>query len=711
MVEREPNNTMAAAQALPRVPEIDVIVDGDVSSPGDRDWFRLDLRAGDVLGAALAGQSGLNPAMRLVDSAAQLLVSNDNAFFTGGQLLPPESPLPRDQSHGQNAELYYVVSAAGTYFIEVAASADASAGKYKLDLVVARPGLEKEPVGTRQILFLDFDGATVNFTQFAGDEVTGTKRLAPLSSFLTDWGLSPADENAVIDGVMAKVTAKLSAYVRGNGLNGDFALTGIPGQFDIEIRNSRDHPDEFGKNRFVSRVVVGGTEAQVGHAGLAQDVDVGNFKTDDEAVATLDRLTRGLARIPIRPPATTIDFLTEGIATLVAHEAGHLFGSFHTDQSPTDIFAGTGNLMDPNYTAHVGPDNIFGTGDDADMQLGVDGYLSSEVFRGVNDTLNTVSFGLSTGRRTEPGPAPMSPAAARPAAVPGTGSAAFAAASVGESGVGTPAGFGPVTQDPADRSPDWPSSGHDQSNTGYNAAERAISAGTVAGLTVSRQHGPASVVGTPIISEGVVYLADSFGVVYAKNAVTGTPIWANDVSDALDPIFGASFQAAPVVTRDAVFLAGSDAFVYRLDRRTGALEWKTRVDDNPNALTQSDPLVFEGQVLVGVASHENEEPGADPTDNFMLRGSVVGLDAETGAVVWQTFTTSDQALAHPKFGAGVGVWSSPAVDPRTGRLFVGTGNYYEPGSDDPSPPSRRDTDLSDSLLSLGTKNGKVKDSR
>ena len=145
--------------------------------------------------------------------------------------------------------------------------------------------------------------------------------------------------------------------------------------------------------------------------------------------------------------------------------------------------------------------------------------------------------------------------------------------------------------------------------------------------------------------------------------------------------------------------------------RTGALEWSTRVDDNPNALIQSDPIVFDGQVLVGVSSHENEEPGADPTDNFTLRGSIVALDAETGAIVWQTFTTSDQTLEHPKFGAGVGVWSSPAIDPRTERLFIGTGNYYEPGSDNPSPPSRHDKDLSDSLVTLSTKNGKVKDHR
>ena len=52
MVEAEPNNTTAAAQSLPRVLGTNVIVAGDVSSPGDRDWFRVDLHAGDVIGRA-----------------------------------------------------------------------------------------------------------------------------------------------------------------------------------------------------------------------------------------------------------------------------------------------------------------------------------------------------------------------------------------------------------------------------------------------------------------------------------------------------------------------------------------------------------------------------------------------------------------------------------------------------------------------------------
>jgi hypothetical protein len=222
-----------------------------------------------------------------------------------------------------------------------------------------------------------------------------------MAAFLPNWGLTAADENAIIDSILARVTDKLSTYVQAHGLNGDFGHTGIPGQFDIEIRNSRDDRDEFGKNPFVSRVVVGGvldpafTDLLF---GLAQDIDVGNFKTDDEAVASVDWIEAALANIPIQPPKTKIDFIGEALSILVVHEFGHIAGCFHTDQSPTDLFAGKPNLMDPYIVATNGPDFIYGTADDIHLRFGVDKYSSAEPFRGIDDTLNTIAFGLSTGK-------------------------------------------------------------------------------------------------------------------------------------------------------------------------------------------------------------------------------------------------------------------------------------------------------------------------
>jgi hypothetical protein len=57
----------------------------------------------------------------------------------------------------------------------------------------------------------------------------------------------------------------------------------------------------------------------------------------------------------------------------------------------------------PALIATFGPDGIFGNEDDGDLKLGVGSYWALESFRGRDDTLNTVAFGLSTGQ----GPAEM----------------------------------------------------------------------------------------------------------------------------------------------------------------------------------------------------------------------------------------------------------------------------------------------------------------
>src|SRR5262245_26056681 len=236
LVEVEPNDSPAAAQALPRVPDVHVIVDGDISA-GDRDWFRLSLQAGDVVGVALDSLSPLNPALRLVDAGGNLLIRNDNSNFFGLHFLPHASPLPANIDNRLGAEVYYVVRTAGTYYLEASAAGDASTGKYKMDMVVARPGLEREPVGTKQVLFVDFDGASVNFSNFShADHDGGTRRLSPLSAFLGEWGLTPADEGAVIDATLAIMRARLSGDIRALGLNGDYAATGRPGDLDVVAR-------------------------------------------------------------------------------------------------------------------------------------------------------------------------------------------------------------------------------------------------------------------------------------------------------------------------------------------------------------------------------------------------------------------------------------------------------------------------------------------
>ena len=276
---------------------------------------------------------------------------------------------------------------------------------YDLDLQVLRPNLESEPVGTHQILFLDFDGAFVDTSEFRPDG--DVRELSPLVDFVPDLGLDAEhDLDAIIDAIVATVEENLSLDVRESGLNGDFDASGRAGEFDIEILNSRDHGEQFG-NAHVSRVVIGGTVEEFGidTVGLSCSIDVGNFDTEETAVVLLDMLTApdppswntaSLNAVPIDPSADKIDLVGRAIGNIASHEAGHLFATWHTwNGNHRNVLMDTGGDYAAGYG--LGPDGVFGTADDIDVDFGYDVFSPSEPYQGMQDSLVGLAYGLSTG--------------------------------------------------------------------------------------------------------------------------------------------------------------------------------------------------------------------------------------------------------------------------------------------------------------------------
>ncbi|MDB5323084.1 MAG: hypothetical protein JWN40_4715 [Phycisphaerales bacterium] len=369
-----------------------------VTGKGDVDFYSFDLSGGDVFSAALSGHAGH---MELYQSDGTLLMGssqNDNA------LKPDVSPLPLGA-----VSIARVVNTPGRYFLAVSGGI----GSYTLKLRDFRPALESQPVYSHQILFLDFNGAALNAQETFRNQFFGAgnpdARLSPMSAFLPAWGLSASDENGVIDAVVARVVHALAQNISGvvgHGLNGDFTITNHAGDFQIEILNSRDNPDPWGIYPNVSRVIIGGTLAEIGAPfffdGMSQSIDVGNFATAETAVAVLDSLSApadytdpylgSLNSVPRAPGVSMVSLVGNILGSLASHEAGHMFGNYHVEH-------GNNNLMDPYSFGELGPDGLWGNADDPDFEFKTDIYSPPEGDIGIEDTLNTIAYDLSTGKR------------------------------------------------------------------------------------------------------------------------------------------------------------------------------------------------------------------------------------------------------------------------------------------------------------------------
>ena len=229
---------------------------------------------------------------------------------------------------------------------------------------------------------------------------------------------------------------------------------------------------------------------------------------------------------------------------------------------------------------------------------------------------------------------------------------------------------------------EWPVYGHDYANTRLNPSEKEIDRTSVARLTQDwSQDGLVGVSGTPVVSGGVAYFGDWTGKVWAVKADTGAEMWSVPV--------GGMVVGAPAVVGDAVY-ASSGRTLYRLDRATGAVRWKVETNEHPLSQINASPVVVDGLVLQGVASFEVVIPKAE----YTFRGSIGAYDAATGKERWRFYTTPSD----PTAGAGVGIWSTPAVDRERGLLYVGSGNTYA----QPTAP------LADSILAIEYKTGKLK---
>lgn len=240
---------------------------------------------------------------------------------------------------------------------------------------------------------------------------------------------------------------------------------------------------------------------------------------------------------------------------------------------------------------------------------------------------------------------------------------------------------------------DWPLYGHDLSNSrdGGTAGPSYNEVPTL-GPVWSFRSRDGDYTGTPVVVEDMVLVGSRGGTVSALDAATGTVRWQRDLLDdeteKRDSQINASIAVAGEMVYVPLLTVGSPRVV-ALRLGDGGPVWSAVVDTQPRSDTYGSPTVWNGRVYIGTSGYFGEQISGVETS---ARGSVVALDARTGRRLWKTFTV-------PEGHDGGAVWSTPAIDTDSGRLYVGTGNaYHAPAGD-----------MTDSMVALDAATGEVLD--
>jgi polyvinyl alcohol dehydrogenase (cytochrome) len=194
----------------------------------------------------------------------------------------------------------------------------------------------------------------------------------------------------------------------------------------------------------------------------------------------------------------------------------------------------------------------------------------------------------------------------------------------------------------------------------------------------------------PAILGDRMFVGSESGDLFALNAKTGCTHWSFHTKAGIRtaPSVGA-YKRANGSNGFAVYVADGAANVYAIDTETGQEIWSRRADDHVYAKSTGSLTYFDGRVYVPVAGvGEEGQGGSSKYECCTFRGSLSAFDANTGAVIWKTYTMEEpKPRGKSKDGvqlwgpAGAGIWSAPTIDAQRRAVYVATGNAYaEPNS-------------------------------
>jgi alcohol dehydrogenase (cytochrome c) len=216
---------------------------------------------------------------------------------------------------------------------------------------------------------------------------------------------------------------------------------------------------------------------------------------------------------------------------------------------------------------------------------------------------------------------------------------------------------------------------------------------------------------TPIVEDGIMYVPDGWGSVYAIDLTAGKKgvikwkmdpgtdrAWAGDVA-----CCGVNNRGV-ALWKDKIISIALDGRMFAINKQTGEVVWERKIADPAIGETLTiAPLIIRDLAIVGTAGGE-----------FGIRGFVEATDLNTGKAAWRTYTipgtgepgneTWKDGKERWKHGGG-SIWETATYDPESDTFYQGIGNAgpdwdaeYRPG----------DSKWAASVLAISGTDGKIK---
>lgn len=174
---------------------------------------------------------------------------------------------------------------------------------------------------------------------------------------------------------------------------------------------------------------------------------------------------------------------------------------------------------------------------------------------------------------------------------------------------------------------------------------------------------------TPIVHDGVMFLANTGNLVQALDAASGELIWQNRIGPDVSNGQGAIRSLA--LAGDKVFLTATDAKIVAMEARTGKVVWTTPLGDTRNGYAStSGPIVAGGRIIQGLNGCERyKDTGC----------YISAYDPETGKLVWKFYTVARSGEPGgdtwgdlpDSYRAGGDTWITGSYDPELGLTYWG----------------------------------------